>query len=341
MFGRNKFMLPLILCLMLFLATDSCKELNEAVEQIYRISLWPECAVHNIGQTQNYMVRELDQKEMEVRTIPNSEVQWSVADATIAEAVSEGQLSTAMGGNTEITATYMGKTAKALLSVNPISSHHNCRSIEWYRSQMNTGAASNNNCGPTATHMAIKWHKNSYINIPTVDTIRSRHPRNNGWWYTSDIQESLDHYNIPYAIHSIEKEDDLKRCLERGNIILLCMEMKWITYARHPFYDRFYNFDSGHFLIVKGYSDDGQYFIVYDPNSWGGDYYEDGTMMGRNRYYRRKELLHAVKEWWPYAFEVGADRTLSTFDPVRLPLGNAGPKTYLMQYEPSPSPVKE
>lgn len=310
---------------------EQVEQIEEALANFATLRLSPACAVINRGQSQTYTVTKLDADGNDLGTVPADDVTWSSTDTTVAAYASGGKMNGNGGGNAEITASYSGKTAEALISVNPRSSAHNCREYEWYRSQMDSGYASNNNCGPTSTHMAIKWYKDGQGNTPTVEQIRDRYPRNGGWWYTSDIQNTLNYYNIPYATHSINSVNDLMKYIKRGNLLLLCVEMKWVRYNRHQFYDRFYSFDSGHFLIVKGYSKDEKYFIVYDPNSWGSDYYGDGTMMGRNRYYKVEDLLNAVKKWWSYAIEVGPGVS-STFDPERLPLGNAGPREYLMEY---------
>jgi hypothetical protein len=54
-------------------------------------------------------------------------------------------------------------------------------------------------------------------------------------------------------------------------------------------------------VIVKGYSLDGKYFVVYDPipSDWTSNRqrYRDGSsMLGRNRYYPASQLIRSLKE---------------------------------------------
>ncbi len=231
-------------------------------------------------------------------------------------------------GNASITAQNASLSASALLTVNPVPSLHSGRPFEWYQTQMGTGASANNNCGPTATFMAIRWYLGAAAAAPSVEELRSRHSNDGGWWTTDDVVESLGHYGIPFATHVVRSEpgNAIELALARGRILLLCVEMRWVTYDRQPFFGRFYAFGGGHFLIVKGRSADGHYLITYDSNSWAADRQADGTDMGRNRYYPTTELLDAATHWWPYALEIGAPSGSSTTAREGLPRGLAGPR---------------
>jgi hypothetical protein len=65
-------------------------------------------------------------------------------------------------------------------------------------------------------------------------------------------------------------------------------------------FGRYYYDAVGHYLVIKGYSTDKQYFVVYDaiPSDWGSNSfrYADGiSMIGRNRYYEAKELFDSLR----------------------------------------------
>ncbi len=54
------------------------------------------------------------------------------------------------------------------------------------------------------------------------------------------------------------------------------------------------------YVVVKGYSKDGRYLIVYDPvpSDWSSNSmrYADGiSMIGRNRYYDAGEVVRALR----------------------------------------------
>jgi hypothetical protein len=72
--------------------------------------------------------------------------------------------------------------------------------------------------------------------------------------------------------------------------------------------DKFYTAASvgwGHFIVLKGYREvnDKVYFEVYDPycNSLK---YSDGTLKGKDRYYRSEDIFSATSKWWNYAIVI-------------------------------------
>lgn len=278
------------------------------------IDVQPACAVMDIDQkigfSSNYAVEGYGR------------LHWWTGNIDILSIASNGAAKGLNAGNGRVNVQMGADSGNALVFVNPISAVHCDRDYEWYRTQMGTGEASYNNCGPTSTQMAIHWFSGTNA---TVSTIRALSPRDNGWWYTTDITEALEKYGVPYAIHSAYQKSDILNCLKRGNIVLLCAEMKWIEYSSDPFYGRFYTFNSGHFFLVKGHSTDGDYFVAYDPNSWESDYDESGVMLGRNRFYLSSEVLRSIRDWWPYCIEIGAPASKSTVRLASVPVASAGP----------------
>lgn len=186
----------------------------------------------------------------------------------------------------------------------------NNRSYDWYINQQDTGTYSGNNCGPSSTIMMAKWLNPNFTD--TAEMARNKYLLEGGWWYTNTITAYYDSVGIDYKYLSFNKstyQDNinlLKTSLKNGEISLLCTEIGKVPYSTEATrVNRFYVFDSGHFLVVKGYVevDDKTYFEVYDPNNWDF-YYPDGTPMGRDRYYEANALMHAVQVWWPYAITV-------------------------------------
>jgi hypothetical protein len=73
--------------------------------------------------------------------------------------------------------------------------------------------------------------------------------------------------------------------------------------------DKFYNTAStgwGHFFVVKGYKQmDGEfYFQIYDPYSFAA-VYGDGSLKGKDRFYKYSDVFGASHIWWNYAIVVG------------------------------------
>ncbi|MBN1415870.1 MAG: hypothetical protein JW973_12275 [Bacteroidales bacterium] len=185
------------------------------------------------------------------------------------------------------------------------------RDYDWYLDQGETGQYKYENCGPTSTVMAAKWSDRNFTQTP-VDA-RSAYHSDGGWWYTDDISNYLTDYGIPHTIsglgiHKAENEQIIRSGLDNGFVVLLCLDMYYITATEVQEYrvDKFYYTGApgwGHFIIVKGCTtvDGNVFFEVYDPYSMGKRYY-DGSLKGKNRYYRSEDIYSATRKWWNYVF---------------------------------------
>ncbi|MGD2033469.1 MAG: hypothetical protein PVF73_00320 [Bacteroidales bacterium] len=184
----------------------------------------------------------------------------------------------------------------------------NNTAYEWYMDQMNTGPFSGINCGPTVVTMAIKWVDQAFDETP--EDARNTYRPEGGWWYTSDIINYLNLYDVNNYTIGIPHCDSLAAELEDGNIFILCLDMYYLSLslADEWHVDKFYaanTVDWGHFILIKGYKrvDDKILYETYDPYSFG-DCYADQTLKGRDRYYRSEELDVATNIWWDYAIVV-------------------------------------
>ena len=169
----------------------------------------------------------------------------------------------------------------------------------------------NVNCGPTTVTMAIKWYNKQFSESP--EDARNTYRSSGGWWYTSDIIAYLNKYSVNNSTIALDSPDSLINELEKGNIIILCLDMFYILKERNEQWriDKFYktqNPDWGHFLILKGYKlvDNELFFEVYDSNSFGATY-NDRSLKGKGRYYRFSDLDKATNIWWDYAIIVSKE----------------------------------
>ncbi len=183
------------------------------------------------------------------------------------------------------------------------------RPYEWYIDQGSTGACSGVNCGPASSVMAAKWY--NYAFTGTVEDARAEIYNNGGWWYTNDIDAYFNAHNVAHTTKTFTSTDDVVWEINMGNIVLLCLDMYYITYGNQTGkrVNKFYNTANkgwGHFLLVKGYVQTSTklYYEVYDPYSMGRTN-PDGTPMGRSRYYDAAEILHSAGIWWPNMIVVG------------------------------------
>ena len=192
---------------------------------------------------------------------------------------------------------------------------------EWYIDQFNTGKHTFDNCGPACVTMAIKWTDLTFTG--TVQDARNTYKSEGGWWHTNDIRNYLNNYSISNFTMNFVDANALKNELDNKNIAILCLDMYYVRYqSENPEWhvDKFYIIPSeggGHFIIVKGYKivDEITWFEVYDPWSLGVRYM-DGSLKGRNRYYRSEDIMKATDVRWKYMIVVQKSTTTRSAVPI-------------------------
>lgn len=183
------------------------------------------------------------------------------------------------------------------------------RPYPWYVDQGTTGIQSGDNCGPSVLAMAVKWY-NPQSEL-SADWARLYYRPLGGWWYTDDIEAGLKRFEIPYQRVAIDGAQTLVDIIKADRIAIICNDMGSIPMGSSTGRaNRFYDYDSGHFLIVKGFAqvDATLYFQVYDSNNWSKQY-SDGTPMGLNRYYTADALIASIVSWHPYVYAIGRPTT--------------------------------
>ena len=196
----------------------------------------------------------------------------------------------------------------------------NNRDYSWYLDQANTGEHSRNNCGPTSTTMAALWFDEHFDR--TAEQARESYNPEGGWWYTDDIHDYLNDFNIPHFFISLGSYSDatwsiVTSQLDAGNICILNLDMYYVRGAERANWrvDKFYNTngrDWGHFIIAKGYKvvDGNKYFEIYDPYSWEKKY-SDGGLKGMDRHYRSEDIFKATSIWWNHTIVISPKGTKS------------------------------
>jgi hypothetical protein len=172
----------------------------------------------------------------------------------------------------------------------------NNRDYDWYVDQYNTGKSNDVNCGPTSIEMAMTWSNKDYI--IKAGEVRSKYllQEDNGM-EINQIADCLKDNNVANRFLPDVTEDKLKKELKAGNIIIVGMDMRHISYnmSKEERVGKYFEGDFFHYVIIKGYKivDDKLYFETYDPGSMNNKYI-DGTPIGKNRYYLAKELVKAT-----------------------------------------------
>lgn len=185
--------------------------------------------------------------------------------------------------------------------VSPFPSYHVGRDdLDWYKTQYGTGIA---NCGPALVSMAILWSKGKDF---TVDEIREEigWPYDDGATSYDNLRDELARHGVRFSSPFLAGTRSLYSILDRGHIAFVLIQSGMIAKTEgNPatnMVGRYYDDDEGHYLIVKGYSLDHRYLVVYDPYpvDWESDSlrYGDGvTRIGKDRYYPTDQLFAALK----------------------------------------------
>jgi PKD repeat protein len=187
--------------------------------------------------------------------------------------------------------------------VSPIPSMHadaDLTNFNWYRTQFNTGTTSN--CGPASTAMAISWGTGKYY--PVSSARQAVGWQGDGGTSFEELIGVIRKEGINAGISSLRSVQDIRDVIDSGSIAIILFRTDGVkTSSADPGTDSFgkyYNDSVGHYIIVKGYSLNGEYFIIHDPipSDWGANsfrYQDEISMIGRNRYYSSAELLKSLR----------------------------------------------
>jgi LysM repeat protein len=187
--------------------------------------------------------------------------------------------------------------------VSPIPSMHadaDLTSFNWYRTQFNTGTTSN--CGPAATAMAISWGTGKYHPVSSVRQALGW--QGDGGTSFEQLIGIIHEEGISAGITPLRSVQDIRDVIDSGSIAIIVFRTDGVkTSPSDPgtdLFGKYYNDSVGHYIVVKGYSLNGEYFIIHDPipSDWGTNsfrYQDEISMVGRTRYYPSAELLKALR----------------------------------------------
>ena len=202
------------------------------------------------------------------------------------------------------------------------------RSYEFYKRQQETVTCWSNNCGPTSTWMAMMMQVRD--KAPTVEEIRDIYYNDCGWWQTVNIDDAfmIWGYNTEYVEVGYDAfilEDSLKDLMDAGDGAVVCLDMRRITSTTdiNTRFNCYYTGVSCHFIFLKGYTVDGQWFVIYDPWCPDNNNYDDSSWMGKERYYNADEVCESMVYWDRHYSRVHGDKISPTLIPTETP-GSTG-----------------
>ncbi|MDR1898977.1 MAG: LysM peptidoglycan-binding domain-containing protein [Treponema sp.] len=187
--------------------------------------------------------------------------------------------------------------------VSPIPTIHADASqvdFNWYRTQYNTGTTSN--CGPASASMAIGWSLGKYFPVSSVRQAVGW--QGEGGTSFEELLAVIRGQGIDASIHPLRSVQHIKDVIDSGSIAVVLFRTDGVRTSRADpatdLFGKYYNDTVGHYIVIKGYSLNGEYFVIYDPipSDWGTNsfrYSDEVSMIGRNRYYAASELLRALR----------------------------------------------
>ncbi|MBN2443488.1 MAG: C39 family peptidase [Spirochaetales bacterium] len=205
-------------------------------------------------------------------------------------------------GYTKVSLVHGPVSYQFFLFVSPFPSQHSVEpEFNWYKTQFNTGMYGN--CGPACVAMAVHWATGERI---TVKENREEIglPIKNGAVSFAHMERNFRYHRIKTFLPVVNDFSDMKAIIDKGNIAIILFNTTYIQPVEGDeslvFVDRYYPDTTGHYVVIKGYSLDEKYFIIYDPipGEWKHNLirYTDGvSMIGRNRYFLADQIFESIK----------------------------------------------
>jgi len=187
--------------------------------------------------------------------------------------------------------------------VSPIPTVHvdyAANNFNWYRTQFNTGTPSN--CGPASASMAIGWGTGQYFPVSSVRNAIGW--QGDGGTSFDDLVRVIRSQGVQASIQPLRTVQNIRDVIDSGGIAIILFHTDGVkTTVGDPasnLFGKYYNDSVGHYVVIKGYSLSGEYFVIHDPipSDWGANSFRYGdelSMMGRNRYFAAAEVLRSLR----------------------------------------------
>jgi len=187
--------------------------------------------------------------------------------------------------------------------VSPIPTMHvdlDISNFNWYRTQFNTGTPSN--CGPASAAMGISWATGRYFPVSAVRQAIGW--QGDGGTSFEELVRVIRNQGVDASLQPLTTEQQIKNVIDSGAIAVILFHTNGVKTARKDpakdLFGKYYNDSVGHYVVIKGYSLNGEYFVIHDPipSDWNGNsfrYEDEISMMGRNRYFPVSEVLRSLR----------------------------------------------
>lgn len=151
---------------------------------------------------------------------------------------------------------------------------------DWYRYQGTADAGKGDpfdsapnqesNCGPACVAMCVRYATGRWVPIDeaggkeNVRVVMTGRNKNEGTDWPN-VEKALKHFGAPYQW--VYKTEGIKEALRRGHPVMAMVQCSQLEKAksRESKVGRYYDFQWGHLLMVRGMSKNEDYFVCYDP----------------------------------------------------------------------------
>jgi hypothetical protein len=150
--------------------------------------------------------------------------------------------------------------------------------------------------------MAISWGSGMYF--PVTSVRQAIGWQGDGATSFEELMRVIRNQGITATIQPLRTVQHIKDVIDSGSIAIILYHTGGVRLARPgvsaDLVGKYYNDSVGHYVVVKGYSLDGEYFVIHDPmpNDWSSNSFRYGdeiSMIGRNRYYHSLEILRSLR----------------------------------------------
>jgi len=172
--------------------------------------------------------------------------------------------------------------------------------FNWYRTQFNSGTPSN--CGPASASMGISWGTGKYHPVSAVRQFIGW--QGDGGTSFEELIRAIKNQGVSAEMQPLRTMQDIKNLIDSGSIAIILFHTDGVKTARLDpkldLFGKYYNDSVGHYVVLKGYSMNGEYVVIHDPipSDWGSNSFRYGdeiSMMGRNRYFNTNEVLRSLR----------------------------------------------
>jgi hypothetical protein len=187
--------------------------------------------------------------------------------------------------------------------VSPVATMHadtETANFNWYRTQYNTGTPSN--CGPASVSMAIGWGASKYFPVSSVRQALGW--QGDGGTSLEELLRIIRNQGVSASVESLRTVQHIRDVIDSGKIAIILFHTGGVKMVKSDpatdLFGKYYTDSVGHYVVIKGYSLNGEYFVIHDPipSDWGANSFRYGdeiSMIGRNRYYSSEEVLRSLR----------------------------------------------